>query len=135
MAKRTFPRPYPFNLPGVTASWLARANGCSLSTVRRHRRLTMHDEAGSVHFVTSLSAEKGLAMTHVRAPRGVLTLWSRMAIAEFADRGATYAELMAIFKVGRSTVYRALHHSPSSFCPLSGRRRLTIVQAAPLRRR
>jgi len=131
MVEMTFPRPVPFDLPGVTNSWIARANGCSVSTVRR-RRLEVVEDARCAELLANLSAETSLLMGRIRAPRGVLPLWSRMAIAEFAARGATYRELMKMFGVGRSTVYRALHRTSTTYAALSGCRQLTEVQARPI---
>lgn len=69
-----------------------------------------------------------------RKARGVLPLWSRMAIAELAAGGATYNELMAMFRVGRSTVYRAVHKVNGPYSPLSGQRILTSTQRLGPRR-
>jgi len=77
-----------------------------------------------------MTAEVGLEMALLRPKRGMLPYWSRMAIAEFAARGASYAELSRMFGVGRSTVYRAVHRASSAYCPLTGRRLLTESQAA-----
>lgn len=125
---KTFLRSTPFDLPGVTASWLAEAHGCSLATVRRRRQRAAFGCPSSREFLAGMSAEKGLAMALARRPRGVLPLWSRMAIAEYAALGLSYSDLMRMFGIGRSTVYRALHHESTMFCPLSGGRKLTPSQ-------
>lgn len=132
MVEMTFPRPVPFDLPGVTYSWIAKTNGCSASTVRRRRGKGVCNNGARAELLATLSAETALLMAHARGPRGVLPLWSRMAMAEFAARGATYDELMKMFGVGRSTVYRALHRTTTTYSALSGCRQLTIAQSRPI---
>lgn len=131
-SQRTIPRPYPANLPGVTIAWLARANRCSPNTIRRARAATDAKDDSVHELLSNLSAENGVEMARLRCPRGQLPLWSRMAIAEYARQGATYEQLMHLFGVGRSTVYRALHSRTSTFSPLSGHRHLSASQRAPI---
>lgn len=71
-------------------------------------------------------------MTLVRPARGTLPFWSKMAIAELAGKGATYRELMELFGVSRSTVYRAIHRPYAGYCFLSAERQVTAIQAAPV---
>ena len=63
---------------------------------------------------------------------GVLPFWARLAIAERAASGATYAELTHMFNVARSTVYRAIHRPGTAYCILTGVRHLTACQAQPV---
>ena len=71
-------------------------------------------------------------MALMRPKRGMLPYWSRMAIAELSAQGMTYAAIMTMFGVGRSTVYRAKKGKPRGFAPLSGQRVLTPQQTCPL---
>jgi hypothetical protein len=129
-SESTFPRSFPVNLPGVTVEWLARANGCSARTVRRHRGTLPPDARAVAPLLTQMGPALAVRMAQLRPPRGVLPLWSRLGIAELAAGGATYAELMAWFGTSRSTVYRAIHCAPAGFSPLTGERMLTTQQAA-----
>ena len=131
-SERTIPRPYPANLPGVTVAWLAQANRCSPNTIRRARSASDEMDSSVHKLLSNLTAEQGLEMARLRSPRGQLPLWSRMAIAEYAKRGATYRQLMHLFGVGRSTVYRALHSRTLAYSPLSGHRHLSTSQRAPI---
>ncbi len=131
----TTPRPYPASLPGVTVEWLARANGCSPRTIRRWRSSPSPDNGAIDHLLSQLTPEVAMEMALLRPPRGTLPFWSRLAIAELAQRGATYSELMRLFGVGRSTVYRAIHRPCSAYCLVSGRRLLSPSEAAPIQRR
>lgn len=126
----TIARTYPFDLCGVTTSWLANANGCSTRTVRRRRISSRAPASATPKILADMSIELAQEMTRLRPPRGLIPLWSRMAIAELAARGTSYTELMSIFGVGRSTVYRAIHCPTAAYCPLSGRRTLTKAQQA-----
>jgi transposase-like protein len=126
------PRPYPFDLAGVTVEWLARANDCSPRTVRRRRASSLPNDFTAADFLSSLDPKLAQRMALLRPSRGILPLWSRLAIAELASQGATYTELAHLFGVSRSTVYRAIHRSSAGYCPLSGQRLLTRSQAAPL---
>jgi hypothetical protein len=130
MPGRVFAGAYSPHLPGTTVSWLAAANSCSPSTIRRARRdgEAEAEAAAARRFLAELTAERGLAMALIRPKRGLLPLWSRMAIAEFAGRGASYSELMALFQVSRSTVYRSIHRSTTSYNQLSGKRLVTSSQ-------
>lgn len=128
----TFLRPFGPNFPGVTSAWLARANGCSVRSIHRWRARPDVESAAVTEFWSSMTVELALEMALLRPRRGVLPFWSRLAIADFAARGATYADLMRMFRVGRSTVYRAIHRPSTAYCSLGGRRQLTQVQAAGL---
>jgi hypothetical protein len=77
-----------------------------------------------------MNVELGLQMALLRPPRGVLPFWSRMAIAELASQGKTYTELARLFRVGRSTVYRAIHQPCGAYFILTGVRQITKQQAA-----
>lgn len=134
MSRRTIPRPFPADFPGVTVEWLACANNCSPRSIRRWRGSLPPDNPAGTDFLNNMTPEIAQEMALLRPRRGVLPYWSRMAIAEFAARGATYAELMRMFRVGRSTVYRAIHRPSLGYCPLTGQRQLTTGQAAPLKR-
>lgn len=110
--------------PGVTSAWLAHANGVSVKTIQRWR-----DRADLPPVdLSSMTAEMGLEMALLRPPGCVLPMWSRMAMAEFARRGASYAELAKLFQCGISTVWRCVTGKTSGFTVLSGRRRLTQQQ-------
>ena len=61
-----------------------------------------------------------------------MPLWSRMAIVEFAWRGASYDELATKFQCGKSTVWRCVKGQSGGFAPLSGQRLLTRQQQAPV---
>jgi hypothetical protein len=124
--------PFPADLPGVTIEWLAKANNCSARTVRRRRRASLTPGSPAVaELLTNMTLELALEMALLRPPRGVLPFWSRMAIAQLAAKGATYSQLMQMFSVGRSTVYRSIHRAAAAYCPLTGRRQLTKAQVAP----
>lgn len=128
----TVPRAFPVDLPGVTTSWLAKANDRSPSAIARGRRLRAGNSQGAVAFVVGITPELALAMAHIRPRRGMLPYWSRLAIAELASQGVTYASLMELFRVGRSTIYRAIRGQPRGYAPMSGRRLLTAAQGAPV---
>lgn len=119
-------------MSGVTISWLAAASGTSRSTVERAKRAT---SAGSKTAATedfSITTGTAVEMALVRPRRGMLPYWSRLAIAELSAQGMTYAALMTMFGVSRSTVYRAKKGKPRGFAPLSGRRLLTPQQTRPV---
>src|SRR5262249_47592656 len=130
MIQRTIPRTYPAHLPGVTVEWLAKANNCSPRTIRRWRKSPPPDDRALSDFLINMTPELAQEMAGFRPSRGLLPFWSRLAIADFAARGATYGELMEMFGVGRSTVYRAIHRHTRAFCSLSGRRTLTEAQSS-----
>ncbi len=111
---------------GVTTAWLAHANGVSVRTISRWRRQSSPAEAD----LTTMTAEMGLEMSLLRPLGGMMPLWSRMAIAEFAWQGATYEELTTMFQCGKSTVWRCVKRRPGGFSPLSGKRMLTMQQQA-----
>lgn len=125
-------RPYPADLPGVTVEWLALANSCSVRSIRRRRVSPPPDDADAANLLANMTPQLAREMALLRPSRGVLPFWSRLAIAEMAAAGATYSNLMHIFKVSRSTVYRAIHRPTAAYCSFSGRRLLTIAQAAPV---
>jgi len=81
----------------------------------------------------NMTSDSAREMALLRPSRGGLPLWSRMAIAELASRGVAYSELMRMFRVGRSTVYRAIKRPSKAYCPLSGRRLLSDTQKKWLR--
>ena len=82
--------------------------------------------------LTILTAEIGLEMSMIRPARCMLTVWSRMAVAEYARRGVSYADLATMFRCGKSTVWRCVKRWPGGFAPLSGRRLLTSQQLSPV---
>lgn len=133
MPRNTIPRPYPADLPGVTVEWLANANQCSPRSIRRWRSSLPSGNAATAEFLCGLTAEVARDMALLRPRGGILPYWSRMAIAEFSARGATYSQLMRQFRVSRSTIYRAIHQPTFAYCLRSGRRLLTDVQKATLR--
>ena len=135
MTQSTIPRAFPVDLPGVSTSWLAKANGRSSSAIARARRSLRCLSEEAVAVVDGMTPELALAMAEFRPRRGMLPYWSRLAIAELASQGMTYATLMELFRVGRSTVYRAIQGQPRGYAPLSGRRVLTALQGAPVPRR
>ena len=116
------------HLPGVTTSWLAHANGVTVKTIERWR---LKSSTADVD-LTILTAEVGLEMAQIRPARCMMTVWSRMAVAEYARRGASYTELATMFQCGLSTVWRCVRRWPGGFAPLSGRRLLTVQQLAPV---
>lgn len=130
--RMTTSRAFPLDLPGVTVAWLAHVNDCSPSTIRRARSAEQDLDNSAFEFLSKLTVEQALDMARLRPARGHLPHWSRMAVSEFAKRGASYAELMALFGVGRSTVYRCLHGRSTAYHPLSGRRQLSTSQLAPV---
>ncbi len=132
MTKRTIPRAFPVDLPGVTVSWLASANGCSRSSITRARTPADSLSAEARAIVSSMTPELALAMVQFRPPRAMLPYWCRLAIAEMASKGIPYTALMQLFRVGRSTVYRAIRGQPRGYAPLSGRRQLTHSQSKPV---
>ena len=121
------PTPWTWHphLPGVTKAWLAQANGVCVKTISRWRERT---DPADVH-LNSITAEMGLAMAELRRPGSVLPLWSRMAIAELAWEGASYAELAYKFRCGKSTVWRCVKYESGAYHMLSGIRLLTKQQA------
>jgi transposase-like protein len=123
------PNPWTWHphLPGVTAAWLAQANGVSVRTIRRWRQQADPADAD----LCSMTAELGCAMAILRRPGSMLPLWSRMAIAELAWRGASYTKLARQFRCGESTVWRCVKGLSGSFAPLSGQRLLTRQQLDP----
>ena len=116
------------HLPGVTTSWLAHANGVAVKTIARWRLKSSPVDVD----LTILTAETGLKMALIRPAKRLLPVWSRMAIAEYARRGVSYAELAVMFQCGESTVWRCVKRWPGGFAPLSGRRLLTAQQQAPV---
>ena len=75
-----------------------------------------------------MKAELGLEMALIRPTAGVMPLWSRMAIAEFAWQGASYVDLATMFQCSKSTVWRCVKGMWGGFAPLSGQRLLTRQQ-------
>lgn len=132
MARSIIPRPFPANMPGVTVAWLAKANKCSTRTIRRWRASLLLDDALGSEMVADLTTDRAKEMALLRPTRGVLPLWCRLAIADLAARGSTYAELAEAFQVSMSTVRRAAKLAPQTFGLLTGQRLLTKQQAAPL---
>ena len=121
------PTPWTWHphLPGVTKAWLAHVNGVSVKTISRWRE---RSDPADVD-LTSITAEVGLAMAEFRRPGSLLPLWSRMAIAELAWAGISYAELASQFRCGRSTIWRCIKGRTRTYQALSGLRRLTRQQA------
>ena len=132
MKQRTIPRAYPADLSGVTTEWLAHANGCSAGTIRRERSALSSPSSEGLAILAGMTPELGLELAHLRPSRGMLPYWSRLAIAAFAATGSTYKELMVMFRVGRSTVYRALKARQGGYASLSGQRVLSGPQKAPV---
>lgn len=102
------PSPNPWtwhpHQPGVTTAWLAHVNGVCVRTISRWRGKSKPAGAD----ISLMTARVGLEMAVLRRPGGVLQLWSRMAIAELAWEGASYAELAKQFRCGKSTVWRCV---------------------------
>lgn len=123
------PTPWTWHphLPGVTTAWLAYANGVTIKTIDRWKCKSSPADVELSH----MNAEIGLQMALLRPPGTVMPMWSRMAIAEYASNGASYAELAATFKCGKSTVWRCVKRWPGGFALLSGRRVLSRQQMAP----
>lgn len=123
------PNPWTWHphMPGVTTAWLAQANGVSVRTIRRWRQKT---EPADVD-LSSMTAQLGCTMAILRRPGSMLPLWSRMAIAELAWKGASYTELARQFQCGESTVWRCVKGGSGSFAPLSGQRLHTKQQLGP----
>ena len=120
------PSPWTWHphMPGVTTSWLAFANGVTSRTINRWRK-----QASPADVDLSLfTAEIGLAMSLLRPAGTFMPMWSRMAIAEYASKGASYGELAQMFGCGKSTVWRCVKKWPRGFDPLSGKRLLTHQQ-------
>ena len=120
------PAPWTWHphMPGVTTSWLAHANGVTVKTIERWRKRTDPAQVD----LTGITAETGLEMAVMRTAGCVMSMWSRMAIAEYARQGMNYLELAAMFRCGKSTVWRCVKGWPGGFAPLSGRRLLTLQQ-------
>ena len=120
------PTPWTWHphMPGVTTSWLAAANGVTVRTINRWRKRASPADVN----LSMLSAEIGLAMSLLRPAGYVMPLWSRMAIADYASKGASYVELAVMFRCGKSTVWRCVKRWPEGFAPLSGKRVLTKQQ-------
>jgi transposase len=116
-------------LPGVTAAWLAHANGVTVKTIERWKQ---QSDPADVD-LTILTPELGLEMALLRPPGSIMPMWSRMAMAEYAANGMTYAELSELFRCGKSTVWRCVKRWPGGYAPLSGKRLLTPQQRAPVR--
>src|SRR5690554_3177855 len=108
---------------GVTTRWLARVNGVSVWTIQRWRRRNTQLPAA-----LDLSLELGLAMALARPPRGLMPLWSRMAIAEHAHNGVSYQELAKMFRCSKNTVWRCVTQRSTAFERMSGRRLLSSQQ-------
>lgn len=134
MASSTIPRAFPVDLPGVTISWLAKANGRSSSAIARARHRCGGLSGEAIALVACMTPELAVAMAEFRPRRGMLPYWSRLAIAELASQGMSYASLMELFKVGRSTVYRAIKGKSGGFAPFTGRRLVSRSQAESVRR-
>ena len=128
MPLTSVPWTYHPHMPGVTTSWLAHANGVTVKTIERWRQKSSPADVD----LTILTAETGLQMALIRPAKFLLPVWSRMAIAEYARRGVSYAELATMFRCGKSTVWRCVRRWPGGFAPLSGRRLLTPQQLAPV---
>jgi hypothetical protein len=56
--------------------------------------------------LTILTPELGLEMALLRPPGSIMPMWSRMAMAEYAADGMTYADLAELFRCGKSAVWR-----------------------------
>ena len=112
----------------MTTSWLAHANGVTVKTIARWRQKTSPADVD----LTILTAEAGLEMALIRPAKCLLPVWSRMAVAEYARRGVSYAELATMFRCGLTTVWRCVRRWPGGFAPLSGRRLLTSQQLSPV---
>lgn len=130
MSQRTIPRPFPFDLPGVTVEWLAKVNNCSSRSIRRWRASLPLDNPASTELLMRMTPKLAQEMALLRPAGTLLPFWSRMAISQLASEGVTYTDLMRMFRVSRSTVYRAIHCPNQAFCPLSGRRQLTTAQTS-----
>jgi len=89
------------------------------------------DDAAISDFLSDMTPDVARQMAMLRPRGGILPLWSRMAIAQLAAEGATYTQLMEMFKVGRSTVYRAIHRQSAAYSLLSCHRLLSHSQSAP----
>jgi transposase-like protein len=122
-------RQWPSDMPGVTTAWLARANGVSERTIRWRRANKPTAPAKMREALSAIDAEMGCNMVLSRPPSAPLNYWTRMAIAERAHRGETYAELCKAFGVNKSTVWRCIHRMAKGFQPLSGTRVLTVSQS------
>ena len=120
------PSPWTWHphMPGVTSSWLAFANGVTARTINRWRKQASPADAD----LSLFTAEIGLAMSLLRPAGTFMPMWSRMAIAEYASKGASYGELAQMFGCGKSTVWRCVKKWPRGFDPLSGKRLLTHQQ-------
>ena len=120
------PSPWTWHphMPGVTTSWLAVANGVTARTINRWRK-----KANPADVDLSLfTAEIGLEMSLLRPAGSFMPMWSRLAIAEYASKGARYGELAQLFGCGKSTVWRCVKKWPRGFDPLSGKRLLAHQQ-------
>ena len=82
--------------------------------------------------LTILTAEAGLEMALIRPAKCLLPVWSRMAVAEYARGGVSYADLATMFRCGLTTVWRCVKRWPGGFAPLSGKRLLTAQQLASI---
>ena len=122
------PTPWTWHphLPGVTKAWLAQANGVCVKTISRWRERSSRAEVD----LSSMTAQLGQTMAILRRPGSILPLWSRMAIAELAWEGASYAELAYKFRCGRSTVWRCVKYQSEAYHMLSGSRLLMKQQRA-----
>jgi hypothetical protein len=116
-------------LPGVTTAWLAHANGVTERTIERWKQQSDPAEVD----LTILTPELGLEMALLRPSGSIMPMWSRMAIAEYAANGMTYAELSELFRCGKCTVWRCVKRWPGGYAPLSGKRLLSKQQRAPVR--
>ncbi len=128
MARRKTPPPaYPSGLPGVTISWLAKANDISVRTAR----LRNADQSGVVDFIAQLTPEQACAMTLVRPTRGMIPHWGRLAMVHYRLEGYSVSKVAEMFGCSRNSVVRATRgQTKRGYQPLSGRRALTSSQAA-----
>ena len=125
------PSPWTWHphLPGVTTAWLAVANGVTVRTINRWRRLSDPADID----LSFLTAETGLEMALLRPAGRAMPMWSRMAIAEYASQGASYVDLALMFQCAKSTVWRSVKRWPVGYAPLSGTRVLTEQQQTGFR--
>jgi hypothetical protein len=124
MLRRPIPRAFPLELAGVPFATLAYLNGITPRWARRLRASTSE----GVPAGAAPTQEEAVTMAQLRAPKGHLSYWSRLAMKHYRDQGLTNREIAELFKVCLNTVVRVMKLPGRGYAPLTGTRLLSSAQ-------
>lgn len=124
-------------LPGFSVAFHAASLGRCVATIASYRlkaneAADRHPEIAklTMQLLFAIRPEHGLMMAQRRG-LSHLPYWSRLAVFEYRKRGATRAELAAIFRCSRGTIANILGGNCAVYDHSSGARILTGVQLSP----